>query len=90
MTNLIISFNSEDLFQFFGKMALPPWQDMDGTMIGDNIDCAPIAQEIENWVQDNMIKSIGLGCFTTAEMLAELSARAEVGGYGRYRTIDSE
>ena len=28
-----------------------------------------------------------LGCATTAEMLTELAARAEMGGYAEYRTI---
>lgn len=40
----------EALFQFFGKMALPPWRDHDGTLLGSHIDCAPIAQEITEWV----------------------------------------
>lgn len=30
-----------------------------------------------------------LGCATTAQMLEELTARAEVGGYADYRTVDS-
>lgn len=29
-----------------------------------------------------------LGCATTAELLTELQARAEVGGYAGYRTVD--
>lgn len=32
--------------------------------------------------------SANLGLATTAEMLAELQARAEVGGYAKYRTVD--
>lgn len=31
-----------------------------------------------------------LGLATTAELLAELQARAEVGGYADYRTVDSD
>jgi hypothetical protein len=31
-----------------------------------------------------------LGCATTAEMLSELMVRAEIGGYARYRTVDSD
>lgn len=30
-----------------------------------------------------------LGLATTAQMLAELTARAEVGGYAEHRTVDS-
>lgn len=31
-----------------------------------------------------------LGCATTAQLLTELQARAEVGGYAAYRTVDPE
>jgi hypothetical protein len=30
-----------------------------------------------------------LGCATTTQLLAELQARAEIGGYANYRTIDA-
>jgi hypothetical protein len=45
------------LFEFFGRMALPPWQE-NGEWIGGNIDCAPIAQEIQQWVEDNDLSSV--------------------------------
>jgi hypothetical protein len=40
------------LFEFFGRMALPPWRE-NGKWIGGKIDCAPIAEEIKQWVEDN-------------------------------------
>jgi hypothetical protein len=31
-----------------------------------------------------------LGCATTAELLVELAARAEIGGYADYKTVNGE
>jgi hypothetical protein len=45
------------LFEFFGRMALPPWQER-GKWIGGNIDCAPIAEEITSWVDANDLSHI--------------------------------
>ncbi len=43
------------LFEFFGKMALPPWTDEKGKQIGSRIECAPIASEIAEWVEQHEI-----------------------------------
>lgn len=50
------------LFEFFGRMALPPWRDERGKWIGGNIDCAPIATEIEAWVEANEHRPDLCGC----------------------------
>lgn len=36
-----------------------------------------------------LVTSANLGCVSTSELLAELQARAEVGGYAEYRTVDN-
>lgn len=46
------------LFEFLGKVALPPWQDHDGRLIGTHIDCAPIAQEITAWIDQNELTDL--------------------------------
>lgn len=38
----------------------------------------------------NRLSEAKLGLATTAQLLSELQARAEVGGYGQYRTVDPE
>ena len=48
---------------------------------------AELAEAIVAEVWD-MLYPPNLGCATTAELLAELVARAEVGGYAGYRTVD--
>ena len=37
---------------------------------------------------DEILNQARLGCATTKELLTELCARADVGGYGGYRTAD--
>ncbi len=39
------------LFEFFGAMALPPWKDEHGEVIGTHVDAAPLATEIREWVE---------------------------------------
>lgn len=43
----------EPLFEFLGEMALPPWTDADGSIIGGGIDCAPIASRLIEWVDQH-------------------------------------
>ena len=86
-----VTFYREDLLEFFGKMALPPWTDESGMTIGQHIDCAPIASEIERWVAANQIEpAANLGCATTEQLLNELTVRAVIGGYSSYRTVDGD
>lgn len=86
-----VTFVEEDLLQFFGKMALPPWEHASGEMCGGDVDCAPIASEIERWFAANRLEpAANLGCATTKELLDELTARAVVGGYSSYRTVDGD
>ena len=42
-----ITFKREEFFQMMGQLALPPWAAPDGTLVGTDWDCAPIAQQIE-------------------------------------------
>lgn len=39
------------LLEFLGAVALPPWRDEHGEWIGGNIDCAPIAGRIAEWIR---------------------------------------
>lgn len=41
------------LLQFFGEMALPPWRDDTGALVGGGIDCALIASRIIEWMEAN-------------------------------------
>jgi len=50
-----VTFKSEELFQFFGEVALPPWPHADGEMCGSDVDCAPIASKIEEWVEEHKL-----------------------------------
>jgi hypothetical protein len=45
--NKYIVFKREDFFQMMGFLALPPWTDNDGNLIGSDIDCAPLAEQIQ-------------------------------------------
>lgn len=47
-----------------------------------------IVDEVEKAIKDD--KTPYLGCATTAELLNELKARAEIGGYANYRTVDND
>lgn len=48
--NGLVTLRRDDLFQFLGKYALPPWPDGKGGWLGHEVDCAPIAAELETWV----------------------------------------
>lgn len=53
-----VILSRHELFEFLGKMALPPWVDVDGKLIGINIDCAPIVQEIVQWVRHHDMSGV--------------------------------
>lgn len=38
------------LFEFLGEMAMPPWTDERGRVIGGGINCAAIASRLVEWV----------------------------------------
>lgn len=42
-----ITFRRSDFFIMMGFLALPPWTDENGQLIGENIDCAPLAALIQ-------------------------------------------
>jgi hypothetical protein len=46
------------LFEFFGEMALPPWPDGKGGQFGSNINCAPIASKISEWVDGHDVSHL--------------------------------
>lgn len=45
-----VTFDRTELFEFLGAVALPPWSDNDGRWLGSDIDCAPIAATLRDWV----------------------------------------
>lgn len=47
----VVVLPRDALFQFFGEMALPPWQDERGRTIGGKVECAPLAERITRWVE---------------------------------------
>lgn len=51
------------LFEFLGEMALPPWVDADGSIIGSQIDCAPIAERLMAWVREHDLSDLYLSLF---------------------------
>ena len=51
MNDWILVSRSE-LLQMLGKYALPPWKDSKGNVLGGDIDCAPLAQELSDAVDD--------------------------------------
>lgn len=46
------------LFEFLGEIALPPWEDEQGEIIGSRIDCAPIADRITRWVDEHDLSDV--------------------------------
>jgi hypothetical protein len=42
-----ITFKREDFYQMMGALALPPWTAPDGTQVGSDWDCAPLATNIQ-------------------------------------------
>lgn len=49
----------DELFQFLGQYALPPWNNAGGEPLGAGIDCAPIAQELEAWMNEHQVHYAG-------------------------------
>lgn len=47
-----ITFKREEFFQMMGFLALPPWADSDGKIVGSEMDCAPIAEQIQAKVME--------------------------------------
>lgn len=88
MSNTVM-FNREELFLFLGEVALPPWEHTSGELCGSDVDCAPIAQKLEKWVEEHDIHSSEplLGYATTRELLTELLARTEIDGSAEYSTV---
>jgi hypothetical protein len=41
-----IVFKRNQFYELMGELALPPWTDADGSLLGGDIDCAPLAQHI--------------------------------------------
>lgn len=50
----------EALFEFFGEVALPPWEDENGYIIGHRVDAAPIADKIAQWIEKHDLASLYL------------------------------
>ena len=46
------------LFVFLGEVALPPWTDTDGSVIGSAIDCAPIVDRLIAWVDEHDLADV--------------------------------
>lgn len=90
-----VTMRRSELFELLGEYALPPWQLADGTEVGGDIDCASLAAELIVRVDTISLHHArvgtvaSLGVATTRDLLAELAARADVGGYADYRTVDS-
>lgn len=51
--NTICAFRLDELYEFLGQYALPPWRDIDGKLIGTHIPCAPIAAQLIKWIQEH-------------------------------------
>jgi hypothetical protein len=47
-----VVFKRDELIQLFGELALPPWEDRDGSLLGQDIDCAPLAEKILACIHD--------------------------------------
>ena len=42
----VIVMRRSDLFELLGRLGLPPWPDGKGGLLGDDVDCAALAQEM--------------------------------------------
>ena len=63
------------------------WESMEGTGIFDEARANLISEEIIDWVDKHYDKP-NLGLASTGELIDELRARAALGGYLEYRTVD--
>ena len=55
-----VVFTREAIFQMLGKVALPPWPDQKGGYLGGDLDCAVIASELIEAVEEYRVKTAGL------------------------------
>lgn len=66
------------------------WQSMDETGLFDVVRASMIVDEVVDWIKTTYQAEPNLGLATTSELLTELLARAEIGGYDQYRTVDHD
>lgn len=45
-----LTFDTEELLEWLGAIALPPWRNHKGKLVGTKVDCAPIAQAVGDWL----------------------------------------
>lgn len=50
-----ITFTDEGLYELMGELALPPWDDQQGGYLGGELDCAPMAEHIQERVEQTRI-----------------------------------
>lgn len=50
-----ITFTDEGLYEMLGELALPPWDDQHGGYLGGDLDCAPMAEHIQERVEQTRI-----------------------------------
>lgn len=54
-----VVFPRATFFEFLGAWALPPWPDVDGHLtLGGDVDCAPLAERLAEWVKQNDLSSV--------------------------------
>lgn len=57
-----VVFPKVAFFEWMGEAALPPWPDKDGHhVLGGDVDCAPLAERIVRWVEENDLSNVVLG-----------------------------
>jgi len=73
--------------QMYAAKGTPGWTQDEAMTVADRLNATTEAEA----AIERMVAKMGpnLGMATTAELLAELQARAEVGGYAEYRTVDN-
>jgi hypothetical protein len=47
-----ITFRRDQFYELMGELALPPWKDPEGSLVGTEWDSAPIAQVIKKRAED--------------------------------------
>lgn len=47
-----IVFKREEFYELMGELVLPPWLDENGHFIGQDVDCAPLAQNVKVRAED--------------------------------------
>ena len=56
----LVVLKRDELFEFFGAVALPPWTLETGEIVGGSVDCAPIAPRISEWVESHEVTLPGV------------------------------